>query len=93
MQHGYFIERLPKERYNEKAGWIATVPLLLAPFFLFFVYPFHLMVLKISKPAGAKKYNFIICALLYSPVCFAQLLIFIVLNLILIPFAYIGGIY
>lgn len=67
MQHGYFIERLPKERYNEKAGWIATVPMLLAPFFFFFVYPFHLLVLKVSK--GAKKYNFVICAMLYSPVC------------------------
>lgn len=69
------------------------MPLLLAPFFLFFVYPFHLLVLKISKPAGAKKYNFVICALLYSPVCFAQLLLFIVLNLLLVPFAYIGGIF
>ena len=91
MQHGYFIERLPKERYSEKAGWIATVPLLLAPFFLFFTYPFHLFVMKVSS--GAKKHTWVICAILYSPVCLAQVLIFFVLNLMLIPFAYIAGIY
>ena len=82
---------MPKERYNEKAGWIATVPLLFAPFFLAFVYPFHLFVLKVSN--GAKKHNFVICAILYSPVCLAQVLMFIVLNLLLVPFAYFAGIY
>ena len=56
------------------------------------MYPFYLLVLKITK-GGAKKYNSVICALLYTPVCLAQLLIFIILNLLLVPFAYFGGIF
>jgi hypothetical protein len=48
MQNGYFVERLPKLRYSSQIGWIATLPLVLTPFFLIFVYPCHLLVEKIS---------------------------------------------
>ena len=67
MQNGYFIERLPKERYSEKAGWITVLPLVLAPIFLVFTYPFYLLVSKISKKGGAKKFNSVICAIIYLP--------------------------
>ena len=66
MQHGYFVERLPKERYDPNVGWIACLPLLFAPFCLFFVYPFQVLVLKIIK--GDKLFNYVICAILYFPV-------------------------
>ena len=69
MQNGYFVERLPKLRYSSQMGWIATLPLLLAPFFLIFVYPCHLIVEKLGK--GGKKFNYIISAFLYFPVCLA----------------------
>ena len=91
LQNGYFVERLPKERYEDKSGWIACMPMLIAPFGLVFVYPFHFMVLKLSK--GAKKFNFINCAALYFPVFLAQIILFLILNLILIPIAYVAGIY
>ena len=91
LQNAYFVERLPKERYDEKSGWIACTPLLVAPLSLLFVYPFHLLVKKISK--GSKKFNFVNCAALYFPVFMLQILLFIALNLALIPFAYFAGIY
>ena len=81
----------PWPGYEDKSGWIACMPMLIAPFGLVFVYPFHFMVLKLSK--GAKKFNFINCAALYFPVFLAQIILFLILNLILIPIAYVAGIY
>lgn len=69
MQNGYFVERLPKERYHEKAGWIAATPLLLAPFSLFFTYPCFLITKKLVKAPGAKTFNLVICAMVYFPMC------------------------
>ena len=93
MQNGYFVERLPKERYDSKSGWIATLPMLLAPIYLFLVYPCHLLVKNVSSSKGTKMFNYINCAVLYFPVFFAQMILFIVLNLALIPLAYVFGVY
>ena len=69
MQNGYFVERLPKERYHEKAGWMATTPLILAPFNLIITYPFFLITKKLGKTAGAHNFNTIVCAMVYFPMC------------------------
>lgn len=71
MQNGYFVERLPTTRYSSRnMGWITTIPLVLAPFFLVFAYPCNLLAEKISKGAG-KKFNFVVSCLLYLPICLA----------------------
>mmetsp|Transcript_24608 Transcript_24608/g.32943 ORF Transcript_24608/g.32943 Transcript_24608/m.32943 type:complete len:109 (-) Transcript_24608:1351-1677(-) len=93
MQNGYFVERLPKERYHDKAGWLAVLPLILAPFFLVFTYPCFLITKKLAKGPGAANFNTFICALLYLPVCLAQLACFSLMNLLLLPMAYVGGLY
>ena len=57
LQNGYFVERLPKERFSEKAGWITVLPMIFAPLFLVFTYPCFLLTSKIAKDDGAKKFN------------------------------------
>ena len=91
MQNGYFVERLPKERYHETAGWMAVVPTLLAPFSLVFAYPCFLLLRRISGAAAAKNFNTVVCAVLYFPVCLGQLIFFLLTSLLLVPLAYITG--
>ena len=49
------------------------------------------MVELISK--GGKLFNLVISALLYFPICLAQMMFFMVLNMALIPLAYFAGLY
>ena len=65
--------------------------MLLAPVFLIVAYPCHFLVNKVSH--GSKKFNSIVCSVMYGPVFLVQVALFMVLNMALIPFAYFTGIY
>ena len=71
LKNGYFVSRLPTERFNDKIGWITTSPLLLAPFSLLICFPFWLLNKKLAKSRGATVYNTIVCVIYYLPVFLA----------------------
>ena len=86
------FDQIPVLRYQKVYGWMSTAPTILSPFLLLIVYPVFYLLNRYKNNAG-EKVNTLICCILYVPICALQLLPFTLLNLIMIPVAYISGVY